>query len=719
MAPRPPSQPAKPTRVAIVGTGYIAEFHARAIQTLPGVELVSVCDANLPRARSFAAEWAVPTAFDSTPSMLAEQPIDVAHVLTPPDRHHSLAKSILQAGSNVFLEKPMCTSILEADELLAIADAKKLLIGVNHNFLFSGAYRILREAVRSGTLGSLDYVCFNYLFELGPIRFGPFDSWMLRAPENVLLEVGPHLVSALLDLVGPPDSVSVRTDRKVQLPNGAHVIRRWRIHMTAGRTAIDININLGPGFNQRTIVARGLFGSAILDFDANTCIVDHRTPLGPDLDRHRRSLLLARQLRLQARRTLTDYALTKLKFRQRGNPYQASILDSIATFYTALRSGKSLDGRIGGKFGRDVIEWCSRIIESADIESISATKPSPRNKAASSPTVLVIGGSGFIGRELVRQLLEAGYGVRAMTRGSSAALEAIGGDRLEIMRGDLRNGSDVAIALQGIEFVYDLATSEVKTWDASVRDIVEPTRQLAKACLAANIKRLIYTGTIDSYYAGSKAGVITEQTPLDRNIGRRNYYARAKAAAENLLFDMHRVQKLPVIVVRPGIVIGEGGNAFHWGVGKFSESVCEVWDDGTNKLPLVLVQDVAAALVRCIQTEGIEGQSFNLIDVPVLSAREYLTELQRLAGIKLTIYHRPILWFYLSDLFKWMVKLAVGHPDRTRVPSYRDWESRTQKAIFNCTHAREELGWVPASDRQRIIDEGIGGSLKSWLDAIA
>jgi nucleoside-diphosphate-sugar epimerase len=305
-----------------------------------------------------------------------------------------------------------------------------------------------------------------------------------------------------------------------------------------------------------------------------------------------------------------------------------------------------------------------------------------------------------------------------MTRSSTAALQELDNGRLETFQGDLRNESDLAIAMQGIEVIYDLATSETKTWDASLHDIVEPTRRLGKACLAANIKRLIYTGTIDSYYAGAKAGVITEETALDRNIRHRNYYARAKAAAEGVLLDMHRAQKLPVVIARPGIVIGNGGNAFHWGVGKFSEGVCEVWGDGTNELPLVLVQDVAAALVRCMQVVEIEGRSYNLIDVPLLTAREYLVELQRLAGVELTIYHRPIIWFYLVDLFKWMVKLAVGHPDRARIPSYRDWESRTQKGVFNCTRAREELGWTPASDRQRMISEGIGGSLKSWLEAI-
>jgi len=147
------------------------------------------------------------------------------------------------------------------------------------------------------------------------------------------------------------------------------------------------------------------------------------------------------------------------------------------------------------------------------------------------------------------------------------------------------------------------------------------------------------------------------------------------------------------------------------------ESVCEVWGDGDNKLPFVLVADVASALIRGIQVPGIDGQSYNLIDVPLLTARDYLSELQRLAGITLHVHYRPIWRFYVSDLVKWGVKLAVGHPDRVRIPSYRDWESRTARAIYDCSRARAELGWMPASDRQRMIVEGIGGSLRSWLAA--
>ena len=117
---------------------------------------------------------------------------------------------------------------------------------------------------------------------------------------------------------------------------------------------------------------------------------------------------------------------------------------------------------------------------------------------------------------------------------------------------------------------------------------------------------------------------------------------------------------------------------------------------------------------RCLASRA---DRYNLVDLPLLTARDYLEELQRHTGMTLDVRYRSIFQFYLTDLAKWLVKLLVRHPDRGRVPSYRDWESRTQKAIFDCSRARSELAWTPASDRQRIIDEGIGDALQPWLEA--
>lgn len=711
------SNTARPFRVGLVGTGYIADFHARAIAAA-GVELAAVCDANAASAKSFAASSGAQAAYDSLDAMLAAQRLDAVHVLTPPDTHHALAQAALRAGVHVFVEKPICASREDADSLLATASERGLRIGVNHNFLYSAAYRRMRDAIRHGTLGPLDHVAVSHFFELAQIHHGPYDSWMLRNPGHPMLEIGPHLFAFVLDLVGVPEDLSVAVGRRLTLPGGGVVFRRWRIRATVGRTAVDINVDLAPGFAQRTLAVRGLTGTAIADLDANTCAIDRRTPLAVDLDRYRRSRSIASAMSRQARSTLSDYLFSRLKLRRRGNPYQASILDSVAAFYTALRADKPLDRRIDPAFGRDVVTWCERTIEAAGLRDVPAVGRRPRPAAVVRPTVLVLGGSGFIGRELIRQLVARGYGVRAMIRGSSVPLDEIGGESLGIVRGDARNAHDIASALDGIEYVYDLATSAGKTWSDYLRNVVEPARLVGEACLAAGVKRLIYTGTIDSFYAGAHAGTINDSTPLDPKIHRRNYYARAKAAAEALLRTMQRERALPLVVFRPGIVIGAGGNAFHWGVGRFTESVCEVWGEGENPLPLVLVSDVADALVRGIEKPGIEGRSYNLVDAPLLSAREYLRELEKQAGIRLTVLHRPIWRFYATDMAKWLVKVAVGHPDKNRVPSYRDWESRTQKAVFDCRRAREELGWSPAGDRRRMVEEGIGGALAAWLESV-
>jgi predicted dehydrogenase/putative NADH-flavin reductase len=709
--------PSRPFRAAIVGAGFIAEFHARAIHSAGGVALAAVCDANRETAASLAAAWNVPHIFDSFDEMISKIELDCVHLLVPPDLHYPLAKKALEAGLHVFVEKPMCTNASEADDLIALAARRDRLLAVSHNFMFLPSYERLREAVHSGTLGPIDQITFQYLFELPQIRFGPFGSWMLRQPGNLMTETGPHLFSMLLDLVGPPDDLTVKADRVARLPGGSQAYRRWRLLGRTQKTAVAMNIDFGPGFPQRTVSVRGLFGTATLDLDADTCVIDQRTPLDPDLDRFTRTGRIARQMRSQARHTLGDYILGKLKLRKRGNPYQNSIIDSARAFYESVRAGAVPDLRISSASGRAVIASCERVIAAAALpDPVPAPQRTPA-ALATRPTVLVLGAAGFIGRELVRQLLARGYSVRALVRGSAVVLDELSCDRLEIIRGDVRRSDDLARAMAGIESVYHLAHAPARTWADYVDKDIEPARLVGEACLTAGIKRLVYTGTISSFYTGNGAGTITEKTRLDPQIGSRDYYSRAKATSEDILMQMHRAENLPLVIARPAIVIGKGGTPFHWGVGRFSEHICEVWGDGRHPLPFVLVEDVAAALVGMIEVPGIEGRAYNLADQPLLSARDYLVELERASGLKLDVRYQPTWKLYAADMAKWVVKRAVGHPDGIRVPSFRDWDSRRQVAVFEATAARRDIGWKPAGTADRLIEAGINEAVEGWRRA--
>ena len=329
--------------------------------------------------------------------------------------------------------------------------------------------------------------------------------------------------------------------------------------------------------------------------------------------------------------------------------------------------------------------------------------------------MLVLGGTGFIGRELVRQLRAAGHPLRLLVRSAAKLPRELRSGPIDVLEGDVADDDGLRRAMAGIECVYHLARANVRTWPDYQRHEIDVTRRAAEAALIAGVRRFIYTGTINSYYAGSGAGTISERTPLDPRIDSRNLYARAKAESERLLQGMHRERGLPLVILRPGIVIGRGGSPFHWGVAMWHHGfVCETWGAGRNALPLVLVEDVATALVAALDRPGLEGDSFNLVAAPCITAQEYLDALDRAGRMRLQRHATPIIRFYLRDLSKWVVKRLLGRAD-TRRPAYRDWESRTQRARFDCAHARERLGWTPIDDRDELIRHGIAEPLREAL----
>src|SRR4029079_16615628 len=92
------------------------------------------------------------------------------------------------------------------------------------------------------------------------------------------------------------------------------------------------------------------------------------------------------------------------------------------------------------------------------------------------------------------------------------------GAKVDGLTGALARADDLRRAVDGTGVVYHLARANAKTWEEVVEQDIEVTRRVADACLESQVRRLIYTGTIDSYYAGARAGTITEATPLDPRI---------------------------------------------------------------------------------------------------------------------------------------------------------------------------------------------------------
>jgi len=145
-------------RVGLVGAGYIADWHAQGLRSVEDVELVAVCDRALARAQALAAKFGVERVYGSFEEMLASEKLDAVHVLLPPDQHFESARTALEAGVNVFLEKPMCDRAADCEALVRLAAERGLRLGVGHNFLFAEPYEQLRRDLRAGVLGRIDNV---------------------------------------------------------------------------------------------------------------------------------------------------------------------------------------------------------------------------------------------------------------------------------------------------------------------------------------------------------------------------------------------------------------------------------------------------------------------------------------------------------------------------------------------------------------------------------
>ncbi|MGB8329199.1 MAG: NAD-dependent epimerase/dehydratase family protein, partial [Polyangiales bacterium] len=307
---------------------------------------------------------------------------------------------------------------------------------------------------------------------------------------------------------------------------------------------------------------------------------------------------------------------------------------------------------------------------------------------------------------------EQGHGVRVLARdpASASGLAQLG---VELVRGNFLSKDSVRGALGGIEQVFHLARGTGNTWEEYLKYDVEPTRQVAELCLELGVRRLYYASSIAIYEAGKAGESITEETKPVPSMLRANVYARSKTENEAQLLALWESAGLPVVIFRPGIVLGKGGPPRHWGVAAWPyPSVARLYGDGNNPLPIVLVEDVADAMVRAMEVPGIEGESFNLASDPCITANEYLDELERHAGIKLRRVATSAPRLYGEAMAKWAIKSLARREPR---PAYSDWRGRTFASTFDPSKTRQRLGWTPESSRDVLIKRGIHDPVDEFL----
>jgi len=192
-------------RVGVIGYGYWGPNVVRNLHSLENCQIVAICDQNPASLRRASQGFPGIELTTGASELLTSPQIDAIAVVTPVWTHFELAKSALQNGKHVFVEKPFTSTLGQADELIELAERKRLKIMVDHTFLFSGAVRKIRELVDNGALGELYYFDstrvnlglfqhdVNVVWDLAPHDLSIMDYIIRAKPEAVVATGGRHL----------------------------------------------------------------------------------------------------------------------------------------------------------------------------------------------------------------------------------------------------------------------------------------------------------------------------------------------------------------------------------------------------------------------------------------------------------------------------------------------------------------------------------------------
>jgi dihydroflavonol-4-reductase len=313
---------------------------------------------------------------------------------------------------------------------------------------------------------------------------------------------------------------------------------------------------------------------------------------------------------------------------------------------------------------------------------------------------LVTGSTGLIGNAIVKQLVRAGHAVRALVRDVERARPLVPGS-VELVRGDIEERGSLATPFQGLDWVFH-AAGMPEQWQRDestfARVNTQGTANVAEAALAAGVRRVVYTSTMDVFAAPS-GGTLVE-TSIDAN-PKPTAYERSKQAAEREA-EAVRNRGLDLVYVNPGAVYGP--SPVHVGVNSLFIQLLN------GQMPLIppggmslaYVDGVASAHVAAAE-RGRNGERYLIADGHA-SNRELVAVIARTAGVSKIPDPAPV----------WLIKaLALGSAPLARLFGFRPLVAPGQLSFLlwdphiDARKAERELGFVPTK-----LEEGVSRTVE-------
>jgi predicted dehydrogenase len=202
-------------RAAVIGAGWIAEHCHLPGYRRAGVEVAAVADLVEERAAAMAAAFGARAVYADWREMLREEKPDLVSVCLPNVFHHEAVMAALAAGAHVLCEKPLATSLAQAEEMFEAARKRRLLLMAEQNVRFRKANQVIKERLAAGELGEVYHAEAVYIRRLGIPNWGSFTMKRFSAG-GALLDIGVHVVDLALWFMDNPRPVTVSAQTEMR-----------------------------------------------------------------------------------------------------------------------------------------------------------------------------------------------------------------------------------------------------------------------------------------------------------------------------------------------------------------------------------------------------------------------------------------------------------------------------------------------------------------------
>ena len=312
--------------------------------------------------------------------------------------------------------------------------------------------------------------------------------------------------------------------------------------------------------------------------------------------------------------------------------------------------------------------------------------------------ILVTGGTGLIGSKLVERLKEQGHKLTVI----STRERKIPG--VKVFKANVKDRDKIFEIVKGHDVVFHLAAilDESLPVDLQYSVNVDGTFNVFDACLEHDVKKVIYTSSVGVYGELEKLPG-DEKSPFNAI----STYEKTKKEVE-LYIPKYKEKGLPIVILRPTIVYGPGSNMFDGLIAKVEKGSPYI-GDGSNKWPLVYVDDVVDALMLAFENDDVIGEDFIISDKQAYPYKQIVKTIRRYLNKSGFVPRIPLSTLYLAASLNGMAHKFIGIPHVVTKQKVRRFVRNRE---FVIDKARKMLGYEPKVG----LEEGMKKTVEWYLD---